>query len=72
MPRSTPRPLEEAARNKAEQDRIEALKQKVQTEQADAFVGQQNAIRETLKTQIDALLLQLQKLHAEITASHGG
>jgi plasmid stability protein len=54
--------------NKAEQDRIAALKQKVQTEQADAFVGQQNAIRETLKTQIDALLLQLQKLHAEITA----
>jgi hypothetical protein len=58
--------LEEAARNKAEQDRILALKQKVQTEQADAFVGQQNAIRETLKTQIDALLLQLQNLHAEI------
>lgn len=57
---------EDAARNKAEQDRIQALKQKVQTEQADAFVGQQNAIRETLKTQIDALLLQLQNLHTEI------
>ncbi|MBE2284886.1 MAG: DUF4407 domain-containing protein [Prosthecobacter sp.] len=57
---------EDAARNKAEQDRILALKQKVQTEQADAFVGQQNAIRETLKTQIDALLLQLQNLHTEI------
>lgn len=56
----------EAARNKAEQERILALKQKVQTEQADAFVGQQNAIRETLKTQIDALLLQLQNLHSEI------
>ncbi|MCB1276697.1 DUF4407 domain-containing protein [Prosthecobacter sp.] len=58
---------EEAIRNKAEQDRIQALKEKVQTEQADAFVGQQNAIRETLKAQIDALLLQLQNYHAEIT-----
>ncbi len=57
---------EEAVLIKAEQARVAALKQKVQTEQADAFVGQQNAIRETLKTQIDALLLQLQNLHAEI------
>jgi len=39
----------------------------VQQEQADQFVGQQSAIRETLKTQIDALLLQLQNHHAEIT-----
>lgn len=56
---------EEAARNKAEQARIAALKQKVQTEQADQFVGQQNAIRETLKAQIDALLLQQKNLHTE-------
>ncbi len=56
----------EAAATKAEQERILALKQKVQLEQADQFVGQQNAIRETLKTQIDALLLQLQNLHTEI------
>jgi hypothetical protein len=59
---------EEAALNKAEQARVAALKQKVQTEQADAFVGQQNAIRETLKTQIDTLLLQEKNMHAEITA----
>ena len=59
---------EEAALNKAEQARVAALKQKVQTEQADAFVGQQNAIRETLKTQIDTLLLQEKNLHEEITA----
>ncbi len=59
---------EEAAANKAEQARILALKQKVQTEQADAFVGQQNAIRETLKTQIDTLLLQEKNMHEEITA----
>lgn len=59
---------EMATANKAEAERILALKQKVQSEQADAFVGQQNAIRETLKTQIDALLLQEKNLHEEITA----
>jgi len=59
---------EMAAANKAEQARILALKQKVQAEQADAFVGQQNAIRETLKAQIDALQLQEKKMHEEITA----
>lgn len=57
-----------AAANKAEAERILALKQKVQSEQADAFVGQQNTIRETLKAQIDALLLQEKNLHEEITA----
>ncbi len=57
---------EMAAANKAEQERVAALRQKVQSEQADAFVGQQNAIRETLKAQIDTLLLQLKNLHAEI------
>ena len=56
-----------AALNKAERERVAALKQKVQTEQADQFVGQQNAIRETLKTQIDALLIQEKNLHTEIT-----
>lgn len=56
---------EVAAAQSAEAARILALKQKVQMEQADQFVGQQNAIRETLKTQIDALLLQLQNLHLE-------
>lgn len=57
---------EDAARLKAEKDRIEILKQQVQQQQADQFVTQQNAIRETLKTQIDALLLQLKNLHAEV------
>lgn len=57
---------EDAARLKAEKDRIEMLKQQVQQQQADQFVTQQNAIRETLKTQIDALLLQLKNLHAEV------
>jgi hypothetical protein len=58
---------ETAALNKAEQARIAALKQKVQTEQADQFVTQQNGIRDTLKAQIDALLLQQKNLHTEIT-----
>lgn len=58
--------LEEASIIRAEQARISALKQKVQTEQADQFVSQQNVIRETLKTQIDTLLLQQQNLHTEI------
>lgn len=58
---------EEAAKLKAEQTRIEALRQQVQQQQADQFVGQQNSIRETLKAQIDAQLLQLKSLHEEIT-----
>jgi hypothetical protein len=57
---------EDAARLKAEKDRVELLKQQVQQQQADQFVGQQTAIRETIKTQIDALLLQLKSLHAEV------
>jgi hypothetical protein len=57
---------EEAAKLKAEQTRIEALRQQVQQQQADQFVGQQNSIRETLKAQIDAQLLQLKGLHEEI------
>jgi len=57
---------EDASRLKAEKDRIEVLKQQVQQQQADQFVTQQNAIRETLKTQIDALLLQLKNMHAEV------
>lgn len=57
---------EEAAKLKAEENRIAGLRQQVQQQQADAFVGQQNSIRETLKTQIDALLGQLNALHVEI------
>lgn len=57
---------EEAAKLKAEENRIAGLRQQVQQQQADAFVGQQNAIRETLKAQIDALLGQLNALHVEI------
>ncbi len=58
---------EEALKIKAEKDRIDGLRRQVQQQQADAFVGQQNAIRETLKAQIDALLLQLKGFHEEVT-----
>lgn len=57
---------DEASKLKAEEARIQALKQQVQQQQADAFVGQQNSIRETLKAQIDGLLAQLQGLNDEI------
>ncbi len=55
-----------AAKAKAEQDRVDALRRQVQQQQADQFVGQQNAIRETLKAQIDAQLAQLNSLNEEI------
>lgn len=58
---------EQAAKIKAEENRVAALRQQVQQEQADQFVGQQNAIRETLKAQIDSLLGQLTALQMEIT-----
>lgn len=59
------RAADEAAQRKAEEARLTALKQQVQQQQADQFVGQQNSIRETLKAQIDSLLAQLNTLHAE-------
>lgn len=57
---------EEATKLKAEESRIAGLRQQVQQQQADQFVGQQNVIRETLKAQIDTLLGQLNAMHAEI------
>lgn len=59
--------LADASKIKAEQDRIDALRRQVQQQQADQFVGQQNSIRETLKAQIDAQLVQFNNLQAEIT-----
>jgi len=57
---------DDARRVKAEQTRLETLKQQVQQQQADQFVTQQNGIRETLQKQIDTQLAQLAALHAEI------
>ncbi len=56
---------ETAARLKDERDRLDGLRRQVQQQQADQFVSQQNALRETLKTQIDTLLAQLRGLQEE-------
>lgn len=57
---------ERATLQKAEDERVAALREKVQQDQAGQFVGQQNQIRETLKQQIDARLAELQTAQAEI------
>ncbi len=56
-----------AAKQKAEQARLDALRVQVQQQQADQFVEQQNGIRSTLQKQIDAQLEQLKGLHEEVT-----
>lgn len=53
---------------KIEADRIAGLKRKVQQEQAGQFVGQQNAIRDTIATQIDTRLEELKRFQADIVA----
>jgi hypothetical protein len=55
-----------AMKQKQDQARLESLKQQVQQQQADQFVGQQNQIRETLKAQIDARLEQAKQLQDEL------
>lgn len=54
--------------NKAESERVAALKQKVESDQADQFVTQQNALRETIKQEIDARLLDLERSQEELAA----
>ncbi len=54
--------------SKAEADRIAGLKRDVQQEQAGQFVGQQNAIRATIATQIDSRLEELKRFQADIVA----
>jgi hypothetical protein len=55
-----------AAKQKAEEARLNALRVQVQQQQADQFVVQQNGIRGTLQKQIDAQLEQLKGLHSEV------
>lgn len=57
-----------ATRQKQEQQRLEGLRQQVQQQQADAFVGQQNEIRATLKTQIDTRLEQMDHVQKELAS----
>src|SRR5690606_31459829 len=54
--------------NQAEADRVAALKQKVEQDQAEQFVTQQNALRDTIKQQIDSRIKELEVVQGELTA----
>ena len=57
-----------ALANKTEAQRVAVLKQKVENDQADQFVTQQNALRETIKQQIDTRLVELERTQDELAA----
>ena len=57
-----------AATNKAEAERVAGLKQKVENDQAEQFVTQQNALRDTIKHQIDTRLAELNRVQGELAA----
>jgi hypothetical protein len=54
--------------NKAEAERVAGLRQRVENDQAEQFVTQQNALRETIKQQIDSLLMELTRTQDELAA----
>ncbi len=56
------------AANKAEADRVAGLKRKVEEDQAGQFVTQQNALRETIKQQIDTRLKELTRVQDELAS----
>ena len=56
------------ASNKAEAGRVAGLKQKVEQDQAEQFVTQQNSLRETIKQQIDTRLAELERVQGELAA----
>lgn len=56
------------AANRAEEERVMALKRQVEEDQAEAFVAQQNALRETIKQQIDSLLAEQDLAKQELAA----
>ncbi|MEO5912948.1 MAG: DUF4407 domain-containing protein [Luteolibacter sp.] len=57
-----------AASNKTEAERVAGLKQKVESDQAGQFVTQQNALRDTIKQQIDTRLAELNRVQGELAA----
>ncbi len=57
-----------AAANKTEETRVSGLKQKVESDQAEQFVTQQNSLRETIKQQIDTRLAELNRTQGELSA----
>ncbi|MFN5868552.1 MAG: DUF4407 domain-containing protein, partial [Akkermansiaceae bacterium] len=59
-----------ALANQQEAERVATLKKKVEQDQAEQFVGQQNSLRDTIKKQIDSQLVELdntQNEHAAVT-----
>ena len=54
--------------NQAEAERVATLKRKVEEDQAEQFVTQQNALRETIKQQIDTRLAELRRVQDELAA----
>ncbi len=57
-----------AKANQAEADRVAGLKRKVEEDQAGQFVTQQNALRDTIKQQIDTRLAELKRVQGELAA----
>jgi hypothetical protein len=51
-----------------ESARVTALRQKVQADQAGEFVTQQNALRDTIKIQIDSMLIELKRMQEGLAA----
>jgi hypothetical protein len=56
------------AANKAEEERVSALKHQVEQSQADAFVTQQNAVREAIDVQIETRNEELKTAQSELAA----
>jgi len=54
--------------NRVEAERVAALKRNVEENQAGSFVTQQNALRETIKQQIDTRLAELERAQDELAA----
>ena len=48
--------------------RVTALQQKVQADQANQFVSQQNALRATIKNQLDSMLVELKRKQQSLAA----
>ena len=57
-----------AKANHFEAERVAGLKRKVEADQADQFVTQQNALRETIKMQIDTHLIELRRVQEELAS----
>jgi len=55
-----------ALTNKSESERVAGLKQRVENDQAEQFVTQQNALRSTIKQQIDTRLTELTRVQGEL------